>query len=255
MINASDVKFGRRIPEDRSYEQKYDFKKLSAIAPTNVEKILKLPNLVDFYCQGNMNACVGFSCSWMMSILNQYNTKTRYDHPRPAKPFKYDAVWLYAQARLNDGWPFNDPPHDEGTYLWAGFYCLQHFGHKKINEDLPDLKDGLESYLWGKNTDDGRTAIALGKPFAIGVDWYESFMNPTVVNGEYWIGNNSDNLGKVLGGHAITCFSASDSRQAFKLINTWGSIFPSVWIPYKVFDKLIAQQGEMCIPVDKLTYT
>jgi len=254
MINASDVKFGRRIPEDRSYEQKYDFKKLSAVAPTNVEKILKLPNLVDFYCQGNMNACVGFSCSWMMSIFNQYNIKMRYSRPKPAKPFEYDAVWLYTQARLNDGWPFNDPPKDEGTYLWAGFWTLQHLGLKKINENKPDLNDGLLSYYWSKNADGGRTAIDLGKPFAIGVDWYERFMTPKEIDGQFWIGTESS-FGNMLGGHAICVYGASDEKQAFKLVNSWGKGYPTVWLPYKIFNTLMNQGGEMCVGIDNPKFT
>ena len=88
----------------------------------------------------------------------------------------------------------------------------------------------------------------------IGVNWYENFMQPVLKNGEYWIGT-TPKLGRVLGGHAIDAYWASDKRQAFKLLNSWNLDYPLVWIPYTVMDRLIREEGEVCVSIDKSTIT
>jgi len=238
-MNFSHVKFGRKIPKDRSYEDKYCFKKMMAVPVKNVEKTLIVPlGLRSFYDQGDLGACVGFSSSWMMSIYNC--------NPQQ----KYDAVWLYRQAQLNDGFDETNPPDDTGTVVSAAFWVLNHLGHKKIEENDPDINDGIMSYYWGQSSDDIRTAIAIGRPAVIGINWYSGFFEPEKINGEYWIGRNKNKLGSNAGGHAICVTASSDRRQAVKLINTWGKDFPETWLSYSLFDKLMAQDGELCIGID-----
>jgi hypothetical protein len=232
--------FGRLVPKDRSYEDVYPFTKAVAMTAKTVERILPLPGLKTFYNQKTEGACVGFAASWQMSI---YNTLQ-----------KYDARWLYRMAQTYDKDPNTVPGQDTGTYVWAAYWVLQHLGHKKLTESIPDMKDGLLSYYWGKNTDNGRTAIALGRPFNIGVNWYENFSTPVIYNGEWWIGRATD-LGRVAGGHAICVFGASDKRHAFKLVNSWGNLYPQVWMSYNVFDRLMTENGEMVVGVDKLNVT
>jgi hypothetical protein len=213
---------------------------MMAVPTKKVEKTLFLPlSLRSFYDQGELGACVGYSSSWMMSCYNSL-----------PKQQKYDAVWLYRQAQINDGFPETNPPDDTGTVVSAAFWVLNHLGHKKINENDPDINDGIMSYYWGQSSDDIRTAIAIGRYAVLGLNWYESFMEPEKVNGEYWIGRNSKKLGRSLGGHAICSFSASDRKQSIKLINSWGKDYPIVNLPYSMLDKLMAQDGEMCIAVD-----
>jgi hypothetical protein len=237
-MTISNIKFGRKEASNRDYEVKYPFKKLALTSARTVERVLTVPlGLRCFYDQGEMGACVGFSSSWMMSIYNCVPQQ------------KYDAIWLYRQAQLNDNDPASDPSEDTGTYVWAAFWVLQHLGHQKKTEKAPDLNDGVASYYWGSTADDARTAIALGRPFVIGINWYSNMMEPKHMKGERWIGTQSD-LGSLLGGHAICGIGASDKRQAIKLINTWGASSPQVWLPYRTLDKLMAENGEMCIAVD-----
>jgi len=234
------MQLGRLIAKDRSYEDKYPSSKLfgvSGAAIKSIERNLIIPYaLRSFYNQGSYNACVGFSSSWMMSIYNCIPQQ------------KYDAMWLYHQAQLLDGDSATSPENDVGTYVWAAMYALQKLGHKKLKENNPDMRDGVMSYYWATKTDDVRAAIALGRPVVIGINWYEEFMFPQLIKGEYWIGKGK--LTQSLGGHAICLFGASDNRQAFKLINSWGLVYPQVWIPYTIFDRLMTEYGEACIAVD-----
>lgn len=235
--------FGRLVAKDRSYEGTFPFRMMAASSARTVERVLTLPlALRRSYDQGALGACVGFSTSWMMSIYNCIPQQ------------KYDAVWLYRQSQLNDNDPYTEPPADTGSYVWAAFYVLNHFGHKKTNEAKPDEKDGVVSYYWGRSANDARTAIALGRPVVIGVNWYESFMAPRTIKGEYWIGAGKD-MGSSLGGHAICIYGASDKRQAVKLVNSWGLAYPQVWMPYTMLDRLMSEEGEMCMAVDRKEVT
>jgi len=250
---------GRLEPKDRSHEGKYPAATLLGIISAKVvERTLPVPlNLRTYYDQGQSNACVGFSSSWMMSIYNtvsRQRNNPRWKQKTTEHPQKYDARWLYRTAQDNDLDVRNDPNLDVGTYVWAAMYCLQHFGHKKLEEAESDLRDGILSYYWATTVDQVRTAIAINRPVVFGIPWYEEFNVPVITNKEYWIGTSA-NWGKVLGGHAICCYAASDERQAFKLVNSWGTVWQPSWLSYKSFSRLLTEGTEACIAVDRATLT
>lgn len=98
-----------------------------------------------FYDQGMEGACVGFSFSRSMSLLN---TK------------RYDGRWLYKNAQLVDEW--EDTPPEEGTSLDAGARVLMNQGHKGYRR-LPDgsfienpvsLLEGISAYRWAASVDE-----------------------------------------------------------------------------------------------------
>lgn len=89
-----------------------------------------------FYDQGNEGACVGFSESRMMSLLNRK---------------RYDAEWLYHEAQQADEWPGDDY---DGTSVRAGFDILRTKGHRRIwgPFHLPaDLDNGIAANRWAQN--------------------------------------------------------------------------------------------------------
>ena len=134
-------KFDRRVPTDWKHVEKYPIRlKATTPPPLVVEKILNIPRQYRIaYDQGNVGACVGFSQSWMMSILNRK---------------KYDAMWLYDQAQLIDEWP--ETPPEEGTSLRAGFDVLRLKGHVRVynDQDKPvDIKQGIFSNHWATTVD------------------------------------------------------------------------------------------------------
>jgi hypothetical protein len=244
-MSFDHVKFGRKIPKDRSYEDKYSLKSLSYKIPFKVNKSLRLPkNLIPFYDQGEYGACVGFSASWQTSIYNSNLLVIR----------KYDGMWMWNQAKANDNDPSTNPNDDNGSYCWAAQWVLQKFGHERYGNKRPTLGDGIKSYYWGKDSNDGRLAISQNKPFVLGINWYHSFMTPVFDSKtkRWWIGT-STNLGAIDGGHAICAWEAYDNYEAFGLVNSWGKEFPLVLIPYKVVDRLMKEDGEMVMGTDKIT--
>lgn len=102
-----------------------------------------------FYDQGEEGKCVGEGSSRAMSLLN----RTRYD-----------ATWLWQQARLTDEWTDNDDltDNDQGTSVRAALEILKTVGHKRTKEFAePNVADGISAYRWATNVDDVLTTLAM----------------------------------------------------------------------------------------------
>lgn len=208
---------------------RYPFALAELTAPEVIEKELPVPDgLEKWYDQGATPQCVGYSCSWNQTINAKIHGMDK----------KFDAPWLFKECGgTKNGAMIN----------WA-MDVLRNKGHVEViaGVDQPvDLQDGIQSYVWAGNYNDVRAAIDDNKPCVFGIPWYEEFMSPRTINGEYWIGSRSK-WGGVLGGHAIVCRAASDKRQAVKFKNSWGAGYPEVWLSYANVDKLIKNLGGEC---------
>lgn len=236
---------GRRVPTDWKHVEKYPIRRLMKESVQTTERTLALPKqYIPYYDQGSEGACVGFGSSWMMSILNRH---------------RYDARRLYLEAQKMDEW--SDTPPEEGTSVRAGLDVLRKVGHWRyvqgfvhrpgyFNND-PELTEGIEENRWATTVDEIRTAISSGVPVVIGVNWYRNFDRPMKYKGEWWIGRDSD-LGTLRGGHCTCLFKTSDRRGAFGMVNNWGQDYPRVWISYEVIERLIREDGEVGLVVDRL---
>lgn len=247
-------KLDRLVPSDWKHVERHPMLAhagLATILATQPQEVLlNIPRQYrDEYDQGSEGACVGYSQSWMMSILNR---------------LCYDAYRLYATAQGIDEW-ISTPPA-EGTSLRAGFDVLRTIGHWRVRAGVtraPMLVEGIVSNTWARQVDDIRAALASGTPVNFGINWYRQFSNPkegprygdrpTSQRREYIIGPSGEDWGPVDGGHAITCVGFSDKRQAFALCNTWGYTYPFiVWLPYASFARLIGEDGEAGIVADRI---
>jgi hypothetical protein len=238
-MNAQDHGLGRRPlpPGDDVHLRKYS---LPQAAPDiSVERVLPFRSSYrSRYDQGNTSACVGFSSSWAMSILNH-----EY----------YDAPWLFHEALKVDEWPGEDD--NNGTSVRAGMDVLRTLGHRQVyrGRDRPvDPNNGILRNEWATSVDQVRKCIAGGTPVVLGIEWFDTFFAPERVGSEYWIGRKDG--GRIAGGHAICCYGASDKRQAVRLINSWGTGYPLVWLPYDTLQRLIdgfEAPGEATVIVDR----
>jgi hypothetical protein len=213
---------GRRRPSDFGHVERYPLTAVQAVTVAYVERTLSLPLYHVHYDQGEEGACVGFSCSWMMSIQNRK---------------RYAPHWLYEEAQKVDEW--DDTPPMEGTSVRAAFDILRRVGHRRMWGRYMQptfLAHGIASNRWARTVDEIRTSIADGTSGVLGINWYQNFDTP---------------LGRVEGGHAICYHRASDRRQAIGLVNTWGMRYPVVWIPYEVVQRLIDEDGEAGVIVDR----
>jgi hypothetical protein len=230
-------KLGRIAPPDFIHEEKYPIRLLLPQSVETVERTLVIPSTYRAkYDQGQEGACVGFSCSWAMSILNH-----RF----------YAAEWLYEEARRRDSWPGEDY---DGTEVRAGLDVLRDTGHRRIfrgqTKDT-NYADGIAAFRWARTVDEVRTCIAGGMPVVLGIDWIDAFFDPIQKGREWWLPPIG---GPVAGGHAICCYAASDRRQAVKLVNSWGSSYPTVWLSYESLQTLIDgldYPGEAAVITDR----
>jgi hypothetical protein len=248
-MSVKDPRLDRRIPTDFKHVSKYPASALRRMQRTvqTVEKLMQPPSPDKYqriYDQGQEGACVGFGESIQMSILNRQ---------------LFDALWLYREAQEVDEW--TDTPPEQGTSLRAGFDILRDKGHRRIIAGIPlpeMIKHGIVSVnRWLTTTDEGRTAIADGHPMVDGVMWFDGFYPENLVqkrNGqktEYWIPPR-EKWGRVQGGHCISRPGASDKRQAFAWLNSWGKAYPwPVYINYTDHEWLLNQQGESAIVTDR----
>lgn len=225
---------GRLTPPDFEHVEKH--RMLIATAVEKVERILSLPYSYRVkYDQGSEGACVGFASSWLQSIHNRVF---------------YDARWLYREAQLVDSWASTPP--EEGTSVRAAMDILRKVGHRRIfrGKTYPVHEShGILANKWATSVDEMRMCIAEGKAIAIGVNWYANFDRPTTKGVEKWIGEGD--LGRIRGGHAVCLYGASDRRQAFRMVNSWGSAYPLVWLPYGTMQRLLNEHGEATIVSDR----
>jgi len=183
--------------------------------------------------QGSEGACVGFA--WTGELLAEPEA------PRAQPSFDYAnslAISFYNEAKTIDEWPGENY---EGTSVLAGAKVMQKSGF-------------IGEYRWCFGIDDVRDAVISEGPVVIGIPWYNG-MYDTLPNGLVKLS------GKPTGGHAILITGYSPSRrfgnvteEAFRWRNSWGTDYGvngSGWIKYKDLAKLLAENGEACVPMQR----
>lgn len=229
---------GRRVPTDWRHVERFPFAAPAIVV--HAERTLRMPTWAHaYYDQGHEGACVGFGSSQTMSILNRR---------------RYDARWLWDQAKLVDEWPDTNPGDNNGTSVRAAMDVLRTQGHVRVvaNRDIPvALVEGIAANRWAADVDEVRTAIASGVAVTLGVNWYSAFDHPVQWGPDLFIGR-STSLGAIRGGHCVCGMGASDRRQAIAITNSWGPSYPrKVWMPYEILARLIGESGEAAVVTDR----
>lgn len=240
---------GRRTPETWEHVEKYPFAAVQPTTVASVNRVLRLPIFHREWDQGREGACVGFGTSMMMSIINEAEARAALHLPYM---HRYEPRWLWNEAKKVDEWDDTNPGDDNGTSVNAATRVLREQGHRRVIRDRvrdPVRAEGISVNRWANSVDEVRTAIASGTPCSIGVNWYSNFDDP-VQEGIYsWIGRGS--LGSIRGGHCVCVYGASDTRQAVRIKNSWGTSYPLVWMPYTTFARLIQEDGEVTLVTDR----
>lgn len=196
----------------------------------NIRKIIGVDELVPrtyrWWCPAWLNqmdtpACVGFSVSHELAA-----------YPVMVKNVtNQTALALYYSAQKLDEWPGENYA---GTSVLGGIKAAQALG--KIGE-----------YRWAFNTMDLAITVSWFYPAIIGINWYEQMFIPNE-RGIITIG------GDIAGGHAIMVRGYSAERNLFLMRNSWGvgwGISGDCWISFADMDRLLNEQGEACIPVER----
>jgi hypothetical protein len=171
--------------------------------------------------QGREGACVGFA--WAAEHAAR---------PRPVATANADAFEVYRAAQRIDEWPGEQY---SGTSVLAGAKVAKERGW-------------LREYRWAFGLDDALAAISRHGPVVLGIPWHDSMYRPTVNNGKATI----TVAGSVVGGHAIVARGVSVKRREVMLRNSWGpsyGVSGDAWISWDNLGRLLAEGGEVCVPV------
>ena len=174
--------------------------------------------------QGETSRCVGFS--WAHWIQDGPVT-----HPEATTIPVVDPTEIYIEAQKLDEWPGENY---DGTSVRAGVKYLQNKGY-------------IKSYYWAYDVDTLAYALLELGPVVVGTYWYNNMFYPES-NGMIRIG------GGVAGGHAYMINGVNMKKKLFRIKNSWGTewgIGGQAYITFADLDRLIRQQGEVCLAVER----
>lgn len=233
----------------------------TAPTPERVERILTVPGWRGSHDQGREGSCVGHAVAIERAITNRAELVAA----GVRRTVRYDPIAIWRAAKSIDEWSFTKPEDENGTSVRAAYEIARTRGLVPVRSMRvvagkpiavltgsgpdPDPAAGVLEYRWARTVDALRAAIAGGTPVAIGVDWHTGFDTPTTKGREAWLPLIA-NAGRSRGGHSVTLYGASDRREAFRLVNSWGRGYPLVWLPYATMEYLLGRRGEAALVTD-----
>lgn len=253
---------GRLEPSDWVHVDRYP---LSAVLPATVDVVelnLRLPGWLASHDQGREGSCVGHAVALERAITN----RAQLVGQGIRRTVRYDPLDVWNEAKRVDEWDYTNPGDNNGTSVRAAYQVAAELGlapvrsmrleggqPRPVGAKPRDPLAGVAAYRWATTVDEVRTAIANALPVAIGVAWFTGFDSPEQRGREWWLPQPAPRgqLGKVRGGHAVCLAGASDRRQAFRLVNSWGPDYPRVWLPYPTLHYLLDKGGEAAVVTDR----
>lgn len=152
---------------------------------------------------------------------------------RPGQGPGADPVAVYREAQTIDEWPGEGY---DGTSVRAGAKVLQRLGF-------------IREYRWGWTLDDLVDAVLTLGPVVVGTWWY---------SGMFW--PSSEGIIRVqgyrAGGHAYLINGLSLRTGMARVKNSWGRGWGRsgrAWIPLEDLERLIREDGEVCIAIQERT--
>lgn len=171
--------------------------------------------------QGMTSQCVAYAWTHWLK-----------DGPVTHKKLIPDPATLYKKAQQNDEWEGEEPTY-EGTSVRAGAKVLQ-------SEGL------IGNYYWAFDVETTIEALLTTGPVVVGTDWYSDMFSPNS-KGEV------TPTGYVAGGHAYVLDGVNKKTGLIRIKNSWGRGWGKkgfAFIKFKDMDKLIKQQGEVCLATE-----
>lgn len=217
-----------------------------------------LPQKIDLkpYCpsvkhQGQLSSCVGWALGYgaltIQRAIQHGCTDTRtITHNASSAMFIFNQIQKDEQGR-------GSRIIDAVAFLEAQGDCLARHFDTNVNDaqKLPDTTllcaaqsfaiAGFTEIFSPKDADSVKVmsvkaALAQHRPVTIGIAIRRNFM--TLRNALYWHPDLGDST--PAGGHAIVVVGYDEKRQAFQLMNSWGSEWGRggfIWMKYDVFAK------------------
>lgn len=150
----------------------------------------------------------------------------RYLTTSPVVNKPVNTTALYNDCQLVDEWPGENY---DGTSVRALFKVLQTRGY-------------VSKYVWAFDAASIIDYVLASGPVVMGTTWTQDMMTPT-----------RDGFitftGRPVGGHAWAIVGANRTKQAVRMMNSWGGNWGQkgrAWVSFSDLEKLIADRGEAC---------
>jgi C1A family cysteine protease len=199
--------------------------------------------------QGNQGSCASVATAMAKSIVDHVKNSTPYSN----NGIIYSPSYIHNQVRLNP----NDCVNG-GSYLYSNFDILKTQGVCKLSDMAYNVSDcntqpsnnqrtlaannKIDHYfrLGPINTETIKRFINIGLPVIVAFKVDNRFLN------NYWDVNNANTVWSSFGtyqgsDHATLLYGWDDSKNAFKMLNQWGSQWGnngSIWVSYSLVENL-----------------
>jgi C1A family cysteine protease len=198
------------------------FEKDRASLPSGVDLIVDFPAVGN---QGTQASCVAWALAYAVKSAHEHR-----EHGWRLNNSNHVFSPAYVYNQVNDG-------RDDGTTIDQAIKLMEKAGTVPLTimpyDDLDyvtwptkdqitlgsNFKIGEYRRIAENNIDELKRIIASGEPVVMAVKVYSTFMGDEIkkTNGVY-----STAKGEVLINHAVVLVGYDDSRNAFKLVNSWG---------------------------------
>lgn len=231
--------------------------------------------------QGSQGSCASWAVGYYLKGYHEHIDKNSEYGEDSDYSGAYSPAFLYNLLKLDDscsggtyifanlnrvkniGIPsWKDMPYDEkkcdvepSTTVTSNAKCARILDYQRIRIHKPieniEMQD-MKYYLSHNN------------PLVIGMYVFDGFNNPQRVDGEFFYKDYNEDGYR--GGHAIVVVGYDDSKNAFKIINSWGENWGNdgfLWIDYDVFSRIVfevyrttdvlneCEEGSSYISIDK----
>jgi len=244
-VVTDDYKFG--LKKDK--RDKRDFKYVSTYQPDDLYRVHSLKKYVSsIKHQGKLNSCAPHSFASCVEILRNIRNKSDY---------QTSERYLYYKVRELE----NTLPKNVGTQMRDNAKILKNEGialetfcpysETDYNSE-PSWASNfsarfirIKSYQFVNSVQEIKDAIARNIPVATSCQVFSGFYNQS--------GLLDKPAGTLAGGHAMVIVGYDENRQAFQVLNSWGSNWCDngfCWISYKYMEEFGFAKGYASIIIE-----
>jgi len=221
--------------------------------------------------QGVQNSCVGWAVGYYLKSYQEhiehnstYGVGADYSH-------RYSPAFIYNLTKTDSC--------EEGSNIFDALRLLQTTGDS-LWEDMPYTQNDCDrapshqamiKAKCGKIEEFKRFDVysrdlivtmryflTQNYPIVAAIIPYEEFVHPKLYNGEYFYTDfNPGELAPIFS-HAIVVTGYDDTREAFKVLNSWGTQWGNdgyLWIDYEVFQKIVLEAFIAQDKVEECTFS
>jgi hypothetical protein len=176
--------------------------------------------------QGLTSECVAYS--WLHFLLAAPTVNRVNQLGMPIAEFTRT---LYDEAKTLDEWPGTNY---DGTSVRAGAKAL--VKRRRL----------ATGYAWAYSANTMRDFVVNIGPVVVGTWWYDRMF---AVDADGFLRIE----GEIAGGHAYLIIGYDVKRDAFRVVNSWGTAWGvngRAWLRFADAERLIAEDGEACAAVE-----